>query len=150
MEDILKLMILLKEVFLVLAGGLIGVIGNLVLEKYKVKQNILKLQRERLEKLYVDTDTMLKQIGAIEMYQKTKDNSYLSLFSNYNIDTQFGMIVDFYFPEMKESKNEFLKVYSPIVVSFMNTKIEQNRFDAFYRMIKSFFEAIKDESKKLQ
>lgn len=149
MEEFIKIIISLKEVLLVLTGGLIGVMGNFVVERYKRKQNMLKEQRERLEKLYLYTDKMLKQIKTIEMYQKTKAKFYLDQVATYSIDTHFGMIVDFYFPEIKNSKKELLYSYSLIVMSFTNTEIEQNRFDTLYTTIKSFMITIENESHKL-
>ena len=149
MEEIIKLIISLKDVLLVLSGGLIGIAGNFLIERYKTKQKILNEQKKRLEKLYLYADKMLKQIKVIELYQKTKDNSYLNQVANYNIDTYFGMLVDFYFPDIENSKKELLNSYSPIIINFTSIEIEQKKFDIFYTTIRSFMKSIEKESKKL-
>ena len=90
------------------AGGLIGFLSavgkDFILEKTKNKTKQKDFKRQKLEEIFILMDKVSQETIKPLKYKNSLDG----------VGAKLGMIIRFYFPELKNDYHKFLKIFQEI------------------------------------
>jgi hypothetical protein len=127
-------------------GGLIGFLSaigkDFLLESSNNKNKIKEFKKEKLEEIFILMDKVFQESLLPLKYKGSLDG----------IGARLGMIIRFYFPDLLQDYQKFVKVYANVMWKTMqlDDKINLSEEDrsTFYEAHKLFIDKIVLESKK--
>lgn len=135
----------MESITLILAGliGFLSAIGkDLILENNKNKIKIKDFKRQKLEEIFLLMDQILRETIKPLKYKDSLDG----------VGARLGMIINFYFPELKPNYDQFIEIfqstYQKTITSGENTMLSPEEIFTYYEAHKKFINTIIKESKK--
>ena len=127
-------------------GGLIGFLSAIgkdyLLEKSKNEIKIKDFKRQKLEEVFILMDKVSQETIKPLEYKNSLDG----------VGAKLGMIIRFYFPELKADYHQFLEVYKNTSLKIMkfdeNIHLSKEEMMAFYEAHRIFIDKVVKESKK--
>jgi hypothetical protein len=127
-------------------GGLIGFLSaigkDFLLESSKNKNKIKELKKEKLEEIFILMDKVFQESLKPLKYKGSLDG----------VGAKLGMTIRFYFPDLNQDYQKFLKVYLNVTQKTMTLdneiNLSQEDIDTFYKAYGLFIDKIVLESKK--
>ena len=127
-------------------GGLIGFLSaigkDFLLESSKNKNKIKEFKKEKLEEIFILMDKVFQESLLPLKYKGSLDG----------VGAKLGMTIRFYFPNLTQDYQKFVKVYANVMEKTMqlDDKINLSEEDRsiFYKAHKLFIDKIVLESKK--
>jgi len=127
-------------------GGLIGFLSaigkDFLLESSKNKNKIKEFKKEKLEEIFILMDKLFQESLKPLKYKGSIDG----------FGARLGMIIRFYFPDLLQDYQKFLKVYQNVAEKTMqlDDKINLSKEDisTFFKAYGLFIDKVVLESKK--
>jgi len=120
------------------AGGLIGFLSavgkDFILEKTKNKTKQKDFKRQKLEEIFILMDKVSQETIKPLKYKNSLDG----------VGAKLGMIIRFYFPELKNDYYKFLKVFQKLSQKTITTE----EIETYFKAHQVFINKIVEESKK--
>ncbi|MDD3476400.1 MAG: hypothetical protein PHI38_05995 [Sulfurimonas sp.] len=127
-------------------GGLIGFLSaigkDFILENNKKKAKIKDFKRQKLEEIFILMDKVSQETIKPLKYKNSLDG----------VGAKLGMIVRFYFPELNDDYDIFLKVFQTIYQKTItldeNISLTTEEIATHYKAHQVFINKIVEESKR--
>jgi hypothetical protein len=127
-------------------GGLIGFVSaigkDFLLERSKNQIKNKDFKRQKLEEVFLLMDQITRETIKPLKYKGSLDG----------VGARLGMIINFYFPELKPDYDQFIEIfqstYQKTITSGENTMLSPEEIFTYYEAHKKFINTIIKESKK--
>lgn len=133
---------LLTLLFGAIIGFLSAVGKDFLLEKSKNKLKTKEFKRQKLEEIFMLMDKVSQETIKPLKYKGSLDG----------VGAKIGMIIRFYFPELNNDYNKFIKTFQETLIKTLtlddNTTLSTDDMSKYYAAHKLFIDKVVIESKK--